>query len=753
MKKTIYTIIILTIIFSKIKAQVSNIKSKIQGKVIDKETKQPLPYANVWIEGTTIGTLSDTSGNFSIENVPVGNYSISAKYIGYHQVTNSDVPVISKRITWVNFELRVDINQILEVIVKPDVFSQNKNISLNSINRISSQEICKTPGVPDLFRRLQSVAGISKISDFSPALVVRGSDPEENITFIEGVQIYSPFHFSNLGGTAMADGMSILEPKLAQNVDISTGGFSSKYGDALSSVTEIIISEPEKRLLGGSVAMDMGGVSSLLNGAINNKLSWLWAGRFGMWEMFMNMQDKDDHPQTKDSHFKIVYEASNNHKIILYGLYVSDDYWRIKEDDDLSVINEEKYRKLSKDMSALGITWRWLYNKRGFIQVTPYLNNNRWKMTEGPLSDKVKFGNENLENYYGIKTEFSYRVNPKHRILLGSEYRSVEALYSKWSGQDTTRNGYIITPYSVNFGKDYSYKESLFAEYVYSPSNWLYIKAGARQDYFKFINKSTINPRLGITCNINDKLKLNASYGIFSQFPQYYKVFLSPQNKTLLPSKAIHYILGIEYLINKNLQFKVETYYKNMFDLSVLLNDTSNIYESTGTGTSKGIEISITQKMAENFYLLANYTLSKSTRKDSTNSKIYPFLYDSRHTLNLITTYKHNKWWEFSLISRFSSGFPYTPYDLTTRIEIDNTWYCKMGGENSERLPDYFRVDLRIDRKFIFKNWNLCPYLEIWNLTNNKNVMAYEYNLDFTEKKEIQTMFKLMPMFGISAIF
>ena len=341
-------------------AQKSGIKSKIQGSIIDKDTKQPLPFANIWLEGTTIATMSDTLGNFSIESVPVGNYNVSASYAGYVKVTASDILVISKKITCVNFELQITITQLKEVVVKPDAFGHNQNMSINSINSVTNQEIGKTPGVPDLFRRLQSIAGISKASDFSPTLVVRGSDPEENITQIEGVQIYSPFHFSNLGGTAMIDGMSILEPKLAQKIDISTGGFSAKYGDALSSVTDITISEPEKRPLGGYVSLDMGGVSTSVSGSINNKLAWLWAGRLGMWEMFMKMQGKNDHPQTLDSHFKIVFEPSSRHKITLYNLYASDDYWREKDDNDISEINQEKYRKLSKNMSALGLTWRWI---------------------------------------------------------------------------------------------------------------------------------------------------------------------------------------------------------------------------------------------------------------------------------------------------------------------------------------------------------------------------------------------------------
>ena len=162
-------------------------------------------------------------------------------------------------------------------------------------------------------------------------------------------------------------------------------------------------------------------------------------------------------------------------------------------------------------------------------------------------------------------------------------------------------------------------------------------------------------------------------------------------------------------------QLKIEGFYKDLEDLPVAETDTSKIYDSTGHGFAKGIELTLTNKMSSDLYLLLNYTYSQSRRKDSEISGEYNFDYDSPHMFNVMATYKFGDWWEFGLIYRFASGLPYTPYDLSALKQVNGIWYCEEGSKNSERLPNYQRLDVRIDRRFVFRTWNFSLYLEIWN--------------------------------------
>ena len=324
--------------------------------------------------------------------------------------------------------------------------------------------------------------------------------------------------------------------------------------------------------------------------------------------------------------------------------------------------------------------------------------------------------------------------------------------YEKWSKGDTLTTGVIQPAFSRQFGPSTSYKSAAYFHYYYSPVSWLKLNAGMRADYFDFISDFSISPRMGIQLKLSEKLIINASCGIYSQFPPFYKIFLDSRNSELKTSKATHYIVGTEYLITKDMQFKIESFYKDLRNLPISLTDTSKLFISSGTGYATGIEFTLTKKLSKDLYILLNYTYSKSFRIDDKNSEEYDFDFDSPHIFNFMTTYKLGKWWDFSITCRYSTGLPYTPYDLTTRYEVNGKWFCEKGERNSERLPDYFRIDFRVDRRFILKNFNICAFTEVWNLTNHENVMNYEYSDDFLTKEPI-TLFSMMPMIGLSFEF
>ena len=749
--KSFIAIILFTSLSRLLIAQVVEIRSDISGKVVDIETQQTLPFVNIWIEGTTTGTTSDENGMYTISNVDVGRYALSASMIGYEPATISDITVVPKRTTIVNISLQQSISQLEEVVIRPDYFKLPDEMSTNSITSISSKEIKRTPGIPDMFRRLQAVAGVNKQADNSPVLVVRGGAPDENLTIIENIEIYSPYHFSSLGG-GMAEGVSIIQPKIINDVTFVTGGFSSQYGDKLSSVTEIQLQQPSQNRINTDITIDIGGFGAIASGPLTKNSSWMISGRRSIYDLMLKMRGKDYSPRTTDVHTKYIFEPSKKHKFTLYGMYVNDNLEREKSEEDIGLADELKYRNISKSMYALGLTWKYLYAQNGYLQITPYFNINNWQFTEGRIKDIVDLEQENTENFYGLDAFAACRFNMKHRLILGSQVKWVNASYEIWSKGDTLTTGIIQPAYNRQFGPLTSCKSAVYFHHYYSPLSWLKLNAGIRADYFNFINELSVNPRMGLQMKLSEKLNINASYGVYSQFPPFYKIFLDSRNSKLKTSKANHYIVGTEYLITKDMQIKIEGFYKDFKNLPFNLTDTSKLFVSTGTGNAKGIEFTLTKKLSKDLYILLNYTYCKSVRKDDKNSEQYDFDFDSPHIFNLMTTYQLGKWWDFSISCRYSSGLPYTPYDLTTRYEVDGKWFCEKAEKNSERLPDYFRVDIRVDRRFIFRNFNICTFTELWNLTNHENVIYYEYSDDFLTKEPI-TLFSMMPMIGLSFEF
>jgi outer membrane receptor protein involved in Fe transport len=382
-------------------------------------------------------------------------------------------------------------------------------------------------------------------------------------------------------------------------------------------------------------------------------------------------------------------------------------------------------------------------------------------MASGPLTKKSSWIVSGRRSIYDLMLKMrgknysprtTDRFNIRHRLIFGGQIKWVNTSYEKWSKGDTLITGIVQPAYSIPFGPLTSYKSAAYFHHYYSPISWLKLNAGVRFDYFNFIRDLSINPRLGMQVKISEKLNITASYGLYSQFPPFYKIFLDSRNSGLETSKSTHIIIGTEYLLTKDMQIKIEGFYKDLKNLPYSLTDTSKFFTGSGTGNAKGVELTLTKKLSRELYILVNYTYCKSVRKENKNSQEYEFDYDSPYIFNLMSSCKLGKWWDFSFTCRYSTGLPYTPYDLTTRNQINGKWFCEKGEKNSERLPDYFRMGIRTDRRFIFKDFNISAFEEVWNLTNHENIMSYEYSEDFLDKEPV-TLFSIMPMIGLNFEF
>ena len=314
----------------------------------------------------------------------------------------------------------------------------------------------------------------------------------------------------------------------------------------------------------------------------------------------------------------------------VYGFYAQDRISGSHEGEKDK--DKEIYSDMNKEQTALGINWRWLCSNDAYLLFTPYINTNAWSLSSGYLWNKEAFKDNNKENMAGMKVEYFQRIDESNKLTLKAEYKNIFAKYSKSTDFDTLlkrRNlssliRLILSPIIlIKFQLPQNIHTRRF-------DIW-HINFGLRSDYFKYLNKASIDPRLSSSITIDEKTNVNLAIGLFTQYPAFYKIFLDDANKNLKPAKAIHYIAGIEHSISEDAQIKVEAYYKDLQNLAVKPSDTSNVYKTNGNGYAYGLELSLTKKMSDNLYLLFNYSYSKSKRKDNTDSAFYDFKYDRPH--------------------------------------------------------------------------------------------------------------------------
>lgn len=242
------------------------------------------------------------------------------------------------------------------------------------------------------------------------------------------------------------------------------------------------------------------------------------------------------------------------------------------------------------------------------------------------------------------------------------------------------------------------------------------------------------------------------AYGQFYQTPASYQIALDPINQQLRSSGATHYILGAEQLLRDDLRGTLEVYYKDLSAV-IVASDTNDILYNAGSGFARGIEFSLQKKFTDGFVGTASYTYSESKRRDSDGSAEYSFEFDRPHIVNVIAGVELGDNWQLGAKCQFASGNPFTP--VVGVAQKNNTYYVVEGEYNSARLPSYHKLDVRLDREFVFASWTLTAYLDLWNVYNRENVLEYSYKIDsdgiISETPRYD--FGILSIIGLSAQF
>ena len=209
----------------------------LAGRVVDAKTESPLVGATVRIEGSSLGAVTRDDGYFLIENIPPQTYSIKASYLGYTPLTKYNVIIRSEGNVDINFQLDPSGLQLDELVITPNPFEKSKETPL-SIQRLSQEEIASYPGGNnDIAKVVQSLPGVSgSVGGFRNDVIIRGGAPNENVYYLDGVEIPNINHFATQGSAGGPVGL--LNVSFFEGVSLTTGSFGAQYDNVLSGVLQ-----------------------------------------------------------------------------------------------------------------------------------------------------------------------------------------------------------------------------------------------------------------------------------------------------------------------------------------------------------------------------------------------------------------------------------------------------------------------------------------------------------------------------------
>jgi hypothetical protein len=175
-------------------------------------------------------------------------------------------------------------------------------------------------------------------------------------------------------------------------------------------------------------------------------------------------------------------------------------------------------------------------------------------------------------------------------------------------------------------------------------------------------------------------------------------------------------------------------------------------FNNGGKGRVMGMEVLIRHQLSNNFSGWLSYTLSKAERKDFGREAYRLFDFDQTHILTLVGNYQLPRNWSIGGRFRLVSGDLYTPRAGSVYNSDRGIYEAIPGAANSERMPPFHQLDVRIDKRWIFDNWTFTAYLDIQNAYNRANPEGYRYNFDSSEKK-VRSGLPIVPVVGIKGEF
>lgn len=719
---------------------------KIQGTVIDKQTRKPLEFVNVLIVGLNSGASTDTNGTFTIEQVPPGIYRLQASSLGYKTVLTPEYRV--NHITpHIQIEMEEDQVALDAVTITASPFRRVVKSPV-SLRIIGVREIEKAPGANrDISRVIQNYPGVA----FSPIgyrndLIVRGGGPSENRFYLDGVEIPNINHFSTQG--ASGGPVGLIDADLIRSVEFYSGAFPANRGNALSSVLDFSLRDGDMERNSIKATLGASEVALTSNGHIGQKTSYLVSVRQSYLQILFKVLGLPLLPAYTDASFKVKTRFNPHHELTILGLGGID---RMKLNFDIEGEDAEYILgylpKIEQETFTLGGVYRH-YGGTHIQTITvshSYLNNRNLKYKDNDESSE-----ENLTlRLHASEQETKIRMENTSAWNVWKLNVGTELNYSQYS-QDNYQQLFTDKAHLINYHTTLDMlRWGVFASIDYtSPGERFTASLGVRTDGNNYNNKMKqlwrqLSPRLSVSYRLAEGLFLSGHLGQYYQLPPYTALGFKENGQTYT-NQHLDYTsvsqksIGLSWNPNETMELSVEGFYKQYQHMPFSVNDgipltcKGNDYgvignealSSDAEGRSYGAEIMFKWLLAQKLNLSSSLTLFKSEFRGDKGNYIAS-AWDNRFIFNVNGTYTLPKQWSIGMKASCIGGAPYTPFDKEKSSLVD-AWnaqgkaYYDYSQYNTERLPAFAQLDIRIDKTFYWKKCMFGIYLDIQNITASK---------------------------------
>ncbi|MBM4358242.1 MAG: TonB-dependent receptor [Deltaproteobacteria bacterium] len=750
----------------------------LEGTLLAANDEAPIASATVRVAATGEGAsasasevTTDAQGKFALPKLPVGDYLVTVNVDGFEPFVVTEAIVANEQNVAVYRMKRPAIGPTPKAapgVIEIDVTGERppREVTRRTIEKRELERIPGTNG--DALRAIQNLPGVARPPGLAGLLLVRGSAPQDTQTFIDGTFVPLIYHFGGLS--------SVVPTELINKIDFYPGNFSVKYGRATGGIVDAGLRAPRNDGFHGLVQLDLIDARALIEGPIpgtDGKWSYAVAARRSYLDSWLG-------PVLEQAGAGVTQApVYYDYQVILDGKPKPGHHLRSSyygSDDSLELLLREPAANEPALSGNFGlntqfqrVAFQYDVDLGGGARFDSSFSFGRdfLQFNAGELFFKIKSHTLYGRAEYTTKIAKNATVHVGLDMLTGRYEVAVRLPPPPIPGQPPNQ------PFSTRTAQTFadrgtSYRPAGYVEVELTPTPRLRLVPGFRLDYEKIIKRYDFSPRMNARYAIRQefpKTTAKLGVGVFYQPPQPQQSLPPIGTANLLSNRAIHYGLGVEQDVTRQVELSVEGFVKQLDDLVVARPSPTGgrvDYSNTQLGYVVGGELLLKYKADDRFFGWLAYTLSRSARQDGPGLPEYLVNFDQTHILTALGSYRLGGGWELGARFRLISGSLVQPNVCdATSITCDPARVgglfhgatgaytpIPFGSRASERLPMFHSLDIRVDKAWQFQAWKLSAYLDVQNSYNNQNPEAITYNFNFTQRQFVSGL-PILPSIGM----
>jgi len=740
----------------------------ICGYLMDAKSNYPLGFANIFTTDGLQGTQSALDGRFECKVSARKNELITLSYLGYQK---KQVPIQTfMGDNCPTFLLKMDpLVFSTEIVVKDYLLDGIEEGDHYNAVDISFQQIANNYVniEQDLLKTIQYLPGISSSDESATNIQIRGGSADQNLILWEGVSLYEPGHFFGM--------ISAINPFVVENVKVYKGVFDPSYDDRVGGVVDISLNDSISTEFKAGLGTTLTEAHAFIDLPIQpQKLSLLLSGRRSLTPWFGT--------PTMESYTNKVFQGT---KVV-------------ETEDELSPEQALKFYdwngKLNWQLARNARLKLSYFKSQNDFNFTTLLFDEDWLTT-----DDVIFGTEAISSsldlslsnnwsgkvfgmYSHYRNDYSYLIEEEEtdsigdQIFLNNVFNQIRDFSAGFSNR-WTRNpnlafqwGYTYNQKTVDFNIDYrsvfegqhqdinnqiGIFHNLYSSLQYQNRKWQ-LDIGLRGTYYKEAQKLALSPRLNAQLALSEKLKLKFSVGLLQQYITQLRefgeneleinspVWVISRTETNNSQEAKKLAIGALYQ-GKGWLLDFEAYHhftRGLSTYSSAFRRQDNIEEfASGDSRASGVDLLVT-KHWNNYKLWFNYSFSDATYFfPDIEADPFAATNNQPHKLSIMNSFTRGQW-TLSLNYQYRSGLPFSaPQDIEAYYDDEEEeFYYELlyPALNSDKLPDYQRLDLSLSRKFSLPNngGKGEVALSFLNISDHENLSQRDHYIFLDEELE-----------------